>query len=188
MLRLSMMLTPGLGKTVIGCSEPGRNLNISRPPLYHLTLYTCSPWLSYWHSRQTDWPPRPKGGTLTSVRVRASTLSWQREAKQGLTDLAPQVSLEEEGAVAVLQLSQVTRHEAGQYVCSADNGHQSQPVTERVRLHVEFPPELSVQHHVVTTSLGAEVELTCIVHAYPHAQLSWKKVNRRPRDDTFNNL
>ena len=135
-----------------------------------------------------------RAGQSTRLRCEAVSgsprprLSWQREAKQGLTDLAPQVSLEEDGAVAVLQLSQVTRHEAGQYVCSADNGHQSQPVTERVRLHVEFPPELSVENHVVTTSLGAEVELTCIVHAYPHAQLSWKKVNRRPRDDTFNNL
>ena len=38
------MITPVLGKDVIGFSlAEGRFLNISRPPLYHLTLYTCSP-------------------------------------------------------------------------------------------------------------------------------------------------
>ena len=40
----SSMITPVLGKAVLGFSlAEGRFLNISRPPLYHLTLYTCSP-------------------------------------------------------------------------------------------------------------------------------------------------
>ena len=40
----SSMVTPGLGKQVVCCSvAEGRWRKISSPPLYHLTLYTCSP-------------------------------------------------------------------------------------------------------------------------------------------------
>ena len=40
----SSMVTPGLGKQVVCWSAAeGRWRNISSPPLYHLTLYTCSP-------------------------------------------------------------------------------------------------------------------------------------------------
>ena len=44
------MITPVLGNAVMGCSlTEGRFLNISSPPLYHLTLYTCSPCHNDYH-------------------------------------------------------------------------------------------------------------------------------------------
>ena len=104
-------------------------------------------------------------------------LSWSKETRHGQTDLSGLVTREGSRAV-VLHLERVTRHEAGLYVCSADNGHQEVPVVEKVRLHVEFSPEISVEEHVVQTSLGLETHLTCIVHGYPAARLEWKKEDR----------
>ena len=79
----------------------------------------------------------------------------------------------EDQEVAMVQLERVTRHQAGKYVCTGDNGDV--PVEKEVIVHVEFSPEISVEHHVVETRLGAEVELTCIVHAFPKAEVTWKK-------------
>ena len=105
------------------------------------------------------------------------SLTWRRKTKHGDTELTHLVTQEAGETEAVLQLDKVTRHEAGQYECSADNG-QARPVSESVRLQVEFSPEISVEHHVVQARWGEEVQLTCIVHAFPHAEVSWKKVGR----------
>ena len=121
-----------------------------------------------------------RAGETASLACRAvagsprPTLSWRKVSQHGSTELSDLVVRDEEAAV--LQLERVTRHQAGKFVCRGDNGEE--PVEKEVLLHVEFSPEISVEHHVVETRLGAEVELTCIVHAFPHAQVSWKKVEK----------
>ena len=105
------------------------------------------------------------------------SLAWRKVSKHGSTQLSSLVT--EDQAAAVLQLERVTRHQAGKYVCSGDNGgNGEEPVEKEVVVHVEYSPEISVENHVVETRPGAELELTCIVHAFPHAQVSWKKVER----------
>ena len=122
-----------------------------------------------------------KAGETASISCKAVAgspkprLSWRKVSKHGSTELSNLANMEDQ-AVAILQLERVTRHQAGKYVCSGENGDI--PVEKEVTVHVEFSPEISVEHHVVETRLGAEVELTCIVHAFPHAQVSWKKVKR----------
>ena len=88
-LQTSSIVTPGLGYDNIGCSfTEGTNLNISSPPLYHLTLYTCSPfrwkcalvniemcmmsttWGSKWHPRLVTSPAMINGATVTSFKMR----------------------------------------------------------------------------------------------------------------------
>ena len=65
------MFTPGLGKTAMGCGVfDGMYLNISWPPLYHLTEYTCSPWESKSQPSSADPPPNLKGGTVTFLSKR----------------------------------------------------------------------------------------------------------------------
>ena len=92
--------------------------------------------------------------------------------------------------VATLRLTSVTRHTGGRYICTADNGGEA--VTSAVRLHVEFAPEIHVDRlggtlskknkihsssrSVIVTSLGAEEELSCNVHAYPKPSVTWMKV------------
>ena len=121
-----------------------------------------------------------KAGETASLSCRAvagsprPSLAWRKVSKHGDTELSSLV-LEDDSA-ALLQLERVTRHQAGKYVCSAENGDT--PVEKEVVVHVEFSPEISVEHHVVETRLGADVELTCIVHAFPHAEVSWKKVEK----------
>ena len=129
-----------------------------------------------------------RAGDTASLTCRAvagspqPTLAWRKVSKQGSTDLSNLVM--EDVAAAVLQLERVTRHQAGKFVCSGDNGVK--PVEKEVVVHVEFSPEISVEHHVVETRLGAEVELTCIVHAFPHAEVTWKKVERERERENSN--
>ena len=58
------MVTPGLGKTAIGCSL------FLLTPLYHLTEYTCSPWESKSQPSCAEPPPNIKGGTVTFLSRR----------------------------------------------------------------------------------------------------------------------
>ena len=44
-------------------------------------------------------------------------------------------------------------------------------------VHVEYSPEIHVDNNVVLTSVGSEEEISCNVHAYPHASVTWMKVS-----------
>lgn len=37
------------------------------------------------------------------------------------------------------------------------------------------PPEIAIEHEFVPTSPGQKSEMTCIVHAHPHAKVTWFK-------------
>ena len=78
------MVTPGLDKTALGCSVfDGMYLNISWPPLYHLTEYTCSTWGSKSQPSSTDPPPNLKGGTVTVLSRRQFVVDMKKRKTRG---------------------------------------------------------------------------------------------------------
>lgn len=75
----------------------------------------------------------------------------------------------------VLTWKSVTRHNAGHYVCSADNGFGPEPVTAEVKLEVHHVPHTEVEESLVHTAEGQEVKLTCTVHCSPKCEVEWQK-------------
>ncbi|CAH0553650.1 unnamed protein product, partial [Brassicogethes aeneus] len=71
----------------------------------------------------------------------------------------------------VLNFNEVRRQDAGIYQCTASNGI-GQPVTGEIKLHVLYPPEVSVLRSWVNSGEGLEAKLDCIVHADPPAEMN----------------
>ncbi|CAH1971684.1 unnamed protein product [Acanthoscelides obtectus] len=71
----------------------------------------------------------------------------------------------------LLNLNDVQRQDGGIYQCTASNGI-GQPVTGEIRLHVLYPPEVSVLRSWVNSGEGLEAKLDCIVHADPPSEVS----------------
>ncbi|KAG5870541.1 hypothetical protein JTB14_035687 [Gonioctena quinquepunctata] len=93
------------------------------------------------------------------------TVQWSK--KDGLLPSGHQV---ETGYL--LNLNEVQRQDAGIYQCTASNGI-GQPVTGEMKLHVLYPPEVSVIRSWVNSGEGLEAKLDCVVHADPPAEISW---------------
>ena len=71
-------------------------------------------------------------------------------------------------------IANVTRHDSGRYQCLVENGLDNPPV-ESIMVVVNYEPEVEAKKDVVHTGLRIESELTCIVHAHPHAKVTWYK-------------
>jgi len=95
---------------------------------------------------------------------------------------------EEEIVGSTLTFSEVTRHDAGYYVCLAENGFGPSPVQKEVRLEVHYSPEIDVEEVVIHTALGDEEEIVCNVHAVPHAAVTWLKDGQTVDKTTANVL
>ncbi|XP_057669809.1 opioid-binding protein/cell adhesion molecule-like [Diorhabda carinulata] len=93
------------------------------------------------------------------------TVQWSK--KDGLLPSGHQV---ETGYL--LNLNDVQRQDAGVYQCTASNGI-GQPVTGEIKLHVLYPPEVSVIKSWVNAGEGGEAKLDCVVHADPPAEVTW---------------
>lgn len=74
-----------------------------------------------------------------------------------------------------LSFDQTTRHDAGHYVCSADNGFGPDPVTREVKLSVHHAPSVEDMARTLHSGLGREESLECVVHSSPRAQVIWTK-------------
>jgi len=95
-------------------------------------------------------------------------LIWRREGRKMPTG-------EEEIVGSILMFTTVSRHHTGDYICMADNGYRTSPVEKKVRLEVQYAPEIDVEDVVIETKYGEEEEIVCTIHASPHATLTWKK-------------
>ncbi|XP_015190431.1 PREDICTED: protein amalgam-like [Polistes dominula] len=73
-----------------------------------------------------------------------------------------------------ITIFKVKRHDAGMYQCLADNGMKNPPMAA-IHLIVQYSPEIVVERDIVHTGDGVESEITCIVHAHPHANVTWSK-------------
>ncbi|XP_030753077.1 fasciclin-2-like [Sitophilus oryzae] len=72
----------------------------------------------------------------------------------------------------LLNINEVQRQDGGVYQCTASNGI-GQPVTGEIKLHVLYPPEVSVLRSWVNSGEGLEARLDCVVHADPPAEVTW---------------
>jgi len=106
---------------------------------------------------------------------------WRRKERKLTTG-------EEEIVGSTLTFSEVTRHDAGYYLCLADNGFGPRPVQKEVRLEVHYSPEIDVEEVVIHTALGDEEEIVCNVHAVPHAEVTWLKDGQTVDKTTTNVL
>lgn len=73
-----------------------------------------------------------------------------------------------------ITITKVTRRDAGRYQCLLENGSENPPV-EAINVIVNYAPEIETKGKWVHTGLGVESRLTCIVHAHPHATVTWLK-------------
>ena len=100
---------------------------------------------------------------------------------------------EKESSGSLLSLANVTRHDSGTYICEAANGVDN-PVRAKIDLRIicklflgvnpdekHFPhlviyfidePEIHVDKAWIHADVGVEVEISCIVHAEPRAEVS----------------
>ena len=72
----------------------------------------------------------------------------------------------------IVTFSDVTRHHAGTYVCSASNGHGKE-ASKKVEVNVEYSPEMEVGEVFVHTKTGDKAEIVCVVHAFPPPTVNW---------------
>lgn len=59
---------------------------------------------------------------------------------------------------------------------------------QRLYIFIADTPVIDVEHEVVHTGTGMKSELTCIVHAHPHANITWyknKKTINEKKDKKF---
>ncbi|XP_018898204.1 lachesin isoform X2 [Bemisia tabaci] len=73
-----------------------------------------------------------------------------------------------------LKIENVSRHDAGIYVCTADN-KVGRAATQEYKVKVLYPPEIEVEKSWVHSGEGYEALLVCIVHAEPLAEVVWYK-------------
>lgn len=70
----------------------------------------------------------------------------------------------------------VTRQHAGEYNCKVEDGSGQTQITSRVRLEVNYPPEIEGDDDQVSnTRFGGSKLITCNVTASPNATVTWAK-------------
>ncbi|KAG1696622.1 Lachesin [Nymphon striatum] len=76
-----------------------------------------------------------------------------------------------------LNITRVTRHHMGAYLCIAANSVPPS-VSKRIVLEVTFAPKIRVPHQLVGVLQSSDVVLTCEVEAFPLPMTSWQKYDK----------
>jgi len=97
----------------------------------------------------------------------APTLSWKRERKR-----MPDGHNKIYGAQVIY--SNVTRKHSGTYVCEGSNG-SGFIAKDTIKIDVIHPPEITGEQSYIQDEGSIMLELVCIVHAYPKAEVTWYK-------------
>lgn len=79
-----------------------------------------------------------------------------------------------------ITIQEVDRHADGLYECTADN-RVGTPAMGTRQIIVSYPPEIRTENEKIHTGAGDRVELVCVVHAFPSADVSWTR-NGEPVD------
>ncbi|XP_066908111.1 neuronal growth regulator 1 [Halyomorpha halys] len=74
-------------------------------------------------------------------------------------------------------ISKVTRHHMGAYLCIASNGVPP-TVSKRIRLSVEFAPTIQVEKQKQGVMEGDDVTLECLTEAFPKSVTYWTSPRR----------
>ncbi|XP_018567788.1 lachesin isoform X2 [Anoplophora glabripennis] len=73
-------------------------------------------------------------------------------------------------------------HNAGLYVCLADN-NVLKPAHKHIEIFIEHKPVVTIDKYLINSNHEEDVELKCIVHAYPVPVVSWKKGGMNIKED-----
>jgi len=73
-----------------------------------------------------------------------------------------------------LVISNVNRHHAGHYKCTAHNGF-SKSASKEIEVRVMYKPEILVEEVFIHTRAGNKAELVCSVHGFPRPEVTWTK-------------
>ncbi|XP_076277412.1 lachesin isoform X2 [Lasioglossum baleicum] len=119
----------------------------------------------------------------------APRVSWRREDGEPIlirasSALKPGGNTFEEHETyngSLLQFHRVERRQMGAYLCIASNDVPP-AVSKRVTLAVNFVPVVSVPNQLLGTPLGPNVQLQCMVEAFPNTINYWVK-NRQGSED-----
>eukprot|EP00095_Tigriopus_kingsejongensis_P009554 maker-scaffold114_size351134-snap-gene-2.12 protein:Tk09554 transcript:maker-scaffold114_size351134-snap-gene-2.12-mRNA-1 annotation:"limbic system-associated membrane protein" len=94
-------------------------------------------------------------------------IRWTRERKR-----MPDGRRHVDGALIIYK--NVTRKHAGTYICHGSNG-PSNPAEDSVKVNVLHAPEIITEESYIQHRDGVQLELVCIVHASPKADVRWFK-------------
>jgi len=78
-----------------------------------------------------------------------------------------------------LDLTNVSRHHSGQYICIADNGYGLKPVSKEVAVSVQYAPEMSIEQVYLSSDKGSYIIISCSVESSPRARVIWSKDGQR---------
>ncbi|XP_055342412.1 limbic system-associated membrane protein-like [Paramacrobiotus metropolitanus] len=82
-----------------------------------------------------------------------------------------------------ITVEQLSRADAGEYHCVADNG-VGEAVSSSVKIVVTFPPEVSETKSLFLTKVGGDASLQCVFSAYPpgEVQANWYRMDKAVDD------
>lgn len=93
------------------------------------------------------------------------TITWSKQEGE-----MPSGAQEEQGTSITFE--NIDRHISGSYVCTAENG-VGNPSSATRDIIVSYPPEIRTENEIIRSGDGGRVELVCIVHAHPAAEIQW---------------
>ncbi|KAL5004685.1 hypothetical protein ScPMuIL_018141 [Solemya velum] len=102
-----------------------------------------------------------------STGIPEPTVRWSRRVE----DSKEKLKIGTEGEI--LLIHNISRHCDGSYECVADN-HVPPAVTRRMKVEVQFPPEIRLRNKKLWQFQGKETILECIITASPQALTSWR--------------
>ncbi|KAF2365421.1 Immunoglobulin I-set [Trinorchestia longiramus] len=149
-------------------------------------LYSCSfptaEGVVLQHSLDVQYPPKMNSSNPSNQHVakgNSVTLACQADGNP-----KPEIRWSYEGGVLPsgamsekgdsLTLEGVDRHVEGTYICTADNGI-GEPAFAKMKVVVEYPPEIVTEKAIVRTGAGDRVELVCLVRGRPSPRVSWTR-------------
>ncbi|XP_047740026.1 protein amalgam isoform X2 [Hyalella azteca] len=105
------------------------------------------------------------------------TITWTKQGGK-----MPSGEAQERGTSIIFE--EVDRHVHGTYECLAQNG-VGEPAKGTREVVVFYPPEIRTEKEIVHTGNGDKVELVCVVHANPAAEVQWTHDNKPVDRDTM---
>ncbi|XP_076035504.1 limbic system-associated membrane protein-like isoform X2 [Oratosquilla oratoria] len=164
----------------------GDSLEISQLKRTDSGTYLCKfseqPPVQLNHTLDVLFAPSVKAKTGQQQRiVKGSSVTLECEAKGNpeptitwskLDGRLPSGAEKEEGLSITLE--NVDRHVEGNYECKASNTI-GEPASQTFSVSIEYPPEIITEKESIRTGEGDQVELVCLVHARPSAEVTWSK-------------
>ncbi|XP_076299650.1 neurotrimin isoform X3 [Lasioglossum baleicum] len=125
-------------------------------------------------TKETSTDMVVREGTNVTLTCKASGypepyIMWRREDMKNINYNGESVDAVDG---EVLHIVKISRLHMGAYLCIASN-NVPPPVSQRIVLHVQFPPMLSIPNQLEAAYIGQDVTLECHTEAYPASINYW---------------